>query len=651
MRTRMSEVVSRRQRRHLRDARVGHEGIDRHTLLHDGLGREGLARGRRGFAMEAALLILVMFSIIVLAGLSAVTTMSQTSNADYRASRASYASEGGADDIMSQLDAAMQDGVISGQDIANLTTPQLSGFRMTQNTQTTGAPVTRTITSGTFSGLYSLNQPIDITVSARDSSGNQATSVLSVNAQTIPLFQFGVFYERDLEINPGAPMVFSGWVHTNGDLYISSNSVGFQSQLTTPDSVFWNRKDSNNRLSGVTINNAAGTAVALDFDSRSLSGPAFVTRSQQKFNGRLMTAASGVRPLKLPLPANTPAVTLVLPKSGADDAISQNVKMAWKADWYVVVDASIFQTADTNTMKASFCTALTQTRTGGLEVPSAGACKRIFKPRANAFYEGREDLRPDLVDVYMDSLRIWSDSAPTTRAPRILYVEFANANTSAANDYVAVRLRGGTQLPKPNTAADTGGLSVVTERPLYVLGDYNTTVWRPAALMGDAITFLSNPPNAAMDSSTARYPSSATRCGPATGWCDIMQQAMTQRTSRGSTVYAAILAGISETPCDYARAGCGAPPYGGGLENFPRFLENWSGVTFKYTGSLVSLWSNRYSAGLWNNTANVGYANASYYSPPTRNWSFDVNFRFPQRLPPGTPSVGTVLQTAFRPIY
>lgn len=605
---------------------------------------------RKGFALETVLLLLVMFSIIILAGLSAVTTLSRTSNADYRGARATYAAEGGADDVMSQLDAKMQDGIINGEDIASITTPQLTGYAMTQSTQTTGAPVSRTITSGPFSGLYSLNQPIDITVSARDTSGNQATAVLSVNAQTIPLFQFGVFYEEDLEILNGPAMTFAGWVHTNGNLYVSSNSTLYQSQITTPDSVFWNRKNTNQRLNGVRINNAAGSGVLLDFDSRSLSGPAFKTRSIQRFNGRLMTSAFGVRPLKLPLPANMPPVTLILPKNAGDSPMVQDVKMAWKADYYVTVRTGVFQIADTNTMKTQFCDSLTVERTGGLEIPSAGACRRIFKPRVNAFYEGREDLRPDLVDVHMDSLRIWADSSPSTRSPRILYFEFQTpAVNNANNDYFAVRLRQGARLPQSRTAADTGGLTIATERPLYVLGDYNTTVWRPAALMGDAVTFLSNPPNPAM--LNAAPAASGTRCSASVGWCDVMQQNMAQRTARTATVNAAILAGHSATPCDYARAGCAAPPYGGGLENFPRFLENWNGVIFRYTGSLVSLYVNQYSTGLWGNTANVGFGNQGYYTPPNRQWAFDVNFRFPERLPPGTPSVGTVLQTAYRPLY
>ena len=258
-------------------------------------------RSRTGFALESVLMLMVMFSVIILAGLSAVTSLSRSSNADYRASRATYAAEGGADDIMSQLDAAMQDGIINGSDIASIQTPALPGYRFAQSTQTIGVPVSKTITSGPFSGLYSLNQPIDIRVTARDSSGNRATSVLSVNAQTIPLFQFGVFYEGDLEILPGQVMTFAGWVHTNGNLYLSSNTATFQSQITTPDSVFWQRKDMNQRLGGVRINNAAASAVLLDFDSRSLFGAAFVNRSQTRFSGRLMTEAHGVRPLFLAL--------------------------------------------------------------------------------------------------------------------------------------------------------------------------------------------------------------------------------------------------------------------------------------------------------------------------------------------------------------
>ncbi len=612
--------------------------------------QKAVCRARKGFALETVLMLLIMFSVIILAGLSAVTTVARTSDADYRGARASYAAEGGADDVISQLDDAMSDGIISSEEIGALQTPVVAGYRMSRSVLTMGLPVARTIASGPYAGLYSLNQPIDILVTARDSSGSRATAVVSVNALTIPLFQFGVFYEHDLEILNGPPMTFAGWVHTNGNLYLSSNNSNFLSVLTTPDSVFWNRKESNMALPGVAINNAAGTSVPLDFDSRALSASAFKARSEAQFDGRLMTSAFGVKPLKLPLPSALPAVTLVLPRNGGDSPTVRKIKMAWKADWYVTVKTGVFQIADTSVMKAQFCDSLVIERSGSLTVPSASVCRRIFKPRVNAFYEGREDKRPDLVDVYLDSLRLWSDSAPASRSPRVLYIEFINPIVAnGTNDYLAVRLRGGATLPLPRVAGDTGGLSVVTDRPLYILGDYNSNVWRPAALMADAVTFLSNPPNPAMLNASPEP--MATQCASLAGWCDDMQQDMHQRISAGSTVKAAILAGHSPTPCDHARAGCVAPPYGGGLENFPRFLENWSGVAFTYTGSLASLFFSAHASGLWGNSVNVGYADLGYYSPPIRQWSFDVNFRFPDRLPPGTPSVGTVLQTAFRPLY
>ena len=34
--------------------------------------------------------------------------------------------------------------------------------------------------------------------------------------------------------------------------------------------------------------------------------------------------------------------------------------------------------------------------------------------------------------------------------------------------------------------------------------------------------------------------------------------------------------------------------YSGGVENFPRFLENWSGSTFTYNGSMVVLYLSQF---------------------------------------------------------
>jgi hypothetical protein len=41
----------------------------------------------------------------------------------------------------------------------------------------------------------------------------------------------------------------------------------------------------------------------------------------------------------------------------------------------------------------------------------------------------------------------------------------------------------------------------------------------------------------------------------------------------------------------------------------------------------------------------------AYYSPPNRQWQFDTRFSDPANLPPGTPLVGSIVQTAFRPAF
>jgi Tfp pilus assembly protein PilX len=600
------------------------------------------ARRRAGFALEMVLLLMVLFASIILAGLSTVSTIARTSSADYQAARATYAAEGASDDVMSQLDAAMQDGQVTAEDIAALTTPEIPGYVVTQATQAKGAPALRTVTTGPFTGLYSMNQVFEITVGARDSSRSRAGAVITVNAQSIPIFQFGVFYDQDLEFHPGPQMTFAGRVHTNGNLY-TYNNVTFEGVLTTPESTFLDLKNAESGTNGVHIRDGGGVARKLDFDSRTHGAAAYRQRSEQLLSSRLMSKAHGVRPLQLPLPGNTPPFTLLLPRDPGDSELVRRVKMAWKADWYVTVRAGVFAMADTNAMKAAFCDSLVQLRPPGLEVPVGADCRRIFKPRVDAFLDGRENRRPDLVDIHLDSLKAWSDAAPATRAPRVLYVAFESLPSGTPGDLPAVRLRQGAELPLPRTALDSGGLTVATERPLYVLGDFNTGTWRPAALMGDAVIFLSRPPNPAMGAATS-VPA-AQRCGASgvRGWCDNQQQAMAVRGAQSTTQNAAVLAGHTPTSCDHSRAGCSAPVQGGGLHNMVNYRENWgSGTTHTYRGSIVSLFTHRYLTRPFS---------MSYYSPPTRVWSFETRFQQPSQLPPGTPAVGTVMQTAYRPVY
>ncbi len=155
------------------------------------------------------------------------------------------------------------------------------------------------------------------------------------------------------------------------------------------------------------------------------------------------------------------------------------------------------------------------------------------------------------------------------------------------------------------------GLSVTTNNPLYVKGDYNTYNGGGAAgIYADAVTVLSNSWSDANAAGTTLSP-------------------LSTRVASTTTVNAAIMAGNKDTA---------GTQYSGGVENFMRFLETWSGKTLNYAGSLTCLWQSQQATGNWPGTGTV-------YNPPTRNWQYGMTLA---NLPPGTPRVRNVQRTAWR---
>jgi len=451
--------------------------------------------GDHGFALEATILLLVLMAGLIGAGLLAHLMVQRASGLDTQMARVTHAAEGGADHVMAQLNVAIQDGAISPAELAALTPPVIPGTTVSVTGTAVGPAVPGTIANGPYTGLIALNQRIDIGVTATDPARNRADAVVSVNAQSIPLFQFGVFYEEDLEIHNGPRMDFAGWVHSNGNIYLSSDNQYFQDMITTPGSLYWQRKAYNDRRTGVYINNASGVPVNLTFDSRSQPVPAnFVNASQASFDGRVMTSAHGVTPLRLPLPPGMPAIELINPRDPADTPEEQAVKFAWKADWHITVDLSNLALGCLGAFANVGVVSPTGTfRTGGRTLPDPVTdCPLIFRFLSDAFHEGREHIGVDLLEVNLGALYTWIAGDPVNRRTAIIYITFVNAappsggtpNLNSARDFPAVRLVNGAQLGAP--------LSLATDRPLYIQGNFNSQLWQPTSLLGDAVTFLSS---------------------------------------------------------------------------------------------------------------------------------------------------------------
>jgi hypothetical protein len=174
------------------------------------------------------------------------------------------------------------------------------------------------------------------------------------------------------------------------------------------------------------------------------------------------------------------------------------------------------------------------------------------------------------------------------------------------------------------------GLTVATENGVYVQGNYNAIAGdvtaepnRPAAIIADALTILSNNWN---DTNSLRFGN--------------------DMTSRNATTTGYRFATISGKSIAFPRPGwapAGDTGTDGGVHNFMRMLEDWSGQTINYRGSIVSLYTARQFTGIYR-------ANANVYAPGTRAFNFDTDFLTPALLPPGTPMFRDINTLKFRQI-
>jgi hypothetical protein len=177
-----------------------------------------------------------------------------------------------------------------------------------------------------------------------------------------------------------------------------------------------------------------------------------------------------------------------------------------------------------------------------------------------------------------------------------------------------------TQYAEPGIVLTNGatlpsnGLSVVTPDPLYVVGNWNVST--------NGSNLVTQSYNVANTLPSGFYSDAFTVLSPA--WNpSYSSNALSSRTAANDTVNAAVLTGIVPSNGTY---------YSGGVENYPRLLENWSGVNLYYNGSMVEMFASQISNYPWPGTGTV-------YNPANRYWAYDTNFSNPSKLPPLTPRV------------
>lgn len=396
-----------------------------------------------------------------------------------------------------------------------------------------------------------------------------------VQVASIPIFQFAIFYSMDLEINPGPAMTINGRVHSNATLYTEPvNSITYLDDVTAVGDIKLHKSP-------------------LDPSSRSVGTVSF--RDEHDARVSSLTLPIGTNNS----PSAVREVVEIPPAGESPGSLMGKERYYNKADLVLVVSNTTI-TAKSGSFD-NFATT----------IPSADYNKFLTTV---SFYNKREGKTVNAVEIDVGKLKTWSETNQTLRTVlgrdlSAIYVADKRSVTSTTQS--GVRLVNGQTLPER-------GLTVATPNPLYVKGHYNapsshlgttnTSLTKPASLVGDSINILS------------------------TAWSDSNStKSIGNRTAAHTTVNAAFLAGIV--------ASDGAN-YSGGVENFPRFLENWSNKTFTYNGSMVVMYYSQIATAPW--------GGSDVYNPPARNWAFDVNFMDATKLPPGTPQLLTTIRGAWK---
>lgn len=525
--------------------------------------------------------------------------------------------------------------------IANWLPPPTSG-----SAQIDGVVVPYTVTATGFNniatdaaGIQTIVTGYEIRADALE-NGMRHTARRLVNAEATPIFQFAVFYTGDLEVNPGPNMTLAGRVHSNKSMYLncggtltlntnyvravgeilrrrkddpsaSQGNVRARRWVVNPfDStepvnyVLMRSHSQMNNLgvvnesgydsafkSGWDANNNGSFADPGDWYSWSAGAPLYWGQSSTYSAGVGSTVLSGVHGVK----------EAAVPHIGSVQMYEADPNGAY---YY-----------DPNTGQYALATSGAGTHSPGYYHQNAGlSIITLANGTIQAFDGDGNDITTDVsaaiepASIY-DTRQAGGSSgsvaltqidlaalAATSYWPSNGLIYAAHYGAGPGIEAKGVRLVNGAQLATP--------LTVVSENSVYVQGDYNTVNKKGAAVIADAVNLLSN------------------------NWDDSKTASGGLPVAAATTYNLAIVTGNTNT----VEGG----QYNGGLENLPRFHENWNGVVCRITGSFVNTWNSKYADSDW-------VIGGNYYRAPTRNWSYDPAFNSVANLPPFTPMAVTAV--------
>ncbi|TDJ50070.1 MAG: hypothetical protein E2O45_03545 [Nitrospina sp.] len=478
------------------------------------------------------------------------------------------------------------------------------------------------------STIFHYAHTYDIEATSTSLSDNTSEQIRErIRILETPLVQYYIFYggtgnNADLELLPGSSVMNSwGRIHANGDIYIGSGSTltlrnyddggNFSPHsISAGGEIFSERKD----------NGAQKTDVFVKIDSSLVTNP---TPQREIPAGDITTANEAaeeaafnnyvlINEQQYQAPNQTQFWRNGFYEGRAEDP--QNPRI----DGMKIVEGAggIEIWVSRPTLEDVTLEVMAGTMPNG--EPTQGA-NTIVRETINSgtLCEDREgDRDVDWTDIDLFRLHTWyvshmaSEGITWAGDGLLLYVS-RSPTTTIPFPNTGARLQAIRLISIGGTPADLlANTTVATDNPVYIQGDFNSgggTV-RGVALVADAINMLSN------NFTTKNCNSGLTVAGV-------------------TNINAAFFGGNVPTPA-------GGGVYSGGLENYPRLHENWSGVNLNILGSFINLWTSFQADGDW-------VYGGDRYRAPGRQWGWDVRFQNPDFWPPFIPSIFSVERVGF----
>jgi hypothetical protein len=443
--------------------------------------------------------------------------------------------------------------------------------------------------TGTFSYFYLASA--DVTLPAL--KGKLTAKVRRVFEQRVTSpWNWAIMYNDNLELSPASDLTLNGWIHTNGILYTASDKLTLTDRLTYVSdwNIGWDPNDTFH--SGQTA-----TAPAYPADLPPASEQPYIPFGWDKT--KLVNTSDSS--------TNNDSLRELIERPAAGTDTWENTRYYNQASIAILIDANNVMTVYHGTGASK--TDVTNQSGGSAGATAVAAAKSAI--HTGDFIRDNREGTVRIVDFDVDKFMDFYPKNTTKSWNGIIYISDTSGSAVIKR---GIRVINGGQVPE-------GGITIASENPVYIKGDFNsgrTSSIEPPSNTGDptdseATGYTRQPSLIAADAVMLM----------SNNWNDSNHdKSLTERIASPTTVNAALIAGNVATSL--------VNNYSGGAENFVRFLEDWTGKSFTYYGSMIQLYQSAQANSPWATNA------INTYASPSLKWYFDSNLT--TNSPPSTQS-------------